>query len=53
MTSSPNSTLDTDRERSGQEAECIKLTTAPPDYNPPQVEPEDLEQFSFNVVYTN
>ena len=39
--------------RYGQEAECIKLTTAPPDYNPPQVEPEDLEQYSFNVVYGN
>ena len=40
-------------QRYGEEAECIKLTTAPPDYNPPQVEPEDLEQYSFKVVYGN
>ena len=38
--------------RYGPEAECIRLTTAPPNYNPPQVEPVDLEPYSFNVVYS-
>eukprot|EP01052_Picozoa_sp_SAG31_P047335 SAG31_NODE_9434_length_1277_cov_4.087436_3_plen_132_part_00 len=40
-------------QRYGQEAQTIQLTTAPPDYDPPQVEPEDIEQFIFKVVYGN
>ena len=37
--------------RYGEEADCIKRTSAPPDYNPLQEEPEDLSNFNLIVVY--
>ena len=37
--------------RYGEEAKCIKKTTAPPDYKPPLEEPKDLSDFSWYVAY--
>ena len=37
--------------RYGEQADCIRKTTAPPDFRPPMEEPEDLSDYNMFVVY--